>query len=425
MSAIFARRHWIPPAALLYAQSAHGFSWLLLLWIAWSGSLAGGLAGFAWIHTVALGWVTMAALAVLVHALPNFVVASTGSAQVQWRGETLARWSLVVYGIGIALLLYGFLSRPNVLGVAGDIVLLGLVLYLSCAFATLARAFGGERIQRAVARAFSGTFVFLLVTALIGFALAWMLSGRTFAPWIAALPAAHANLGILGWLSLLIFGVSMRTFRPITGSGGSRFRWVHMVVGSLAVVGVPLIAAGLAIGNAALAWAGGVLFALAALAYAFDTIDVLRRARNPHRPPQAFVAASVFWFLVALALGGFVLTGKHWSAAYVFVLLIGWVGQMVNAHLYHIGIRVLATVYRGEDDETRPQELLEARLSWYSFIAFQLAIAGVSVALIESNDALVARGAIFGITAWIAMVANILAARIRAKRFTPSQTIRL
>jgi hypothetical protein len=82
-------------------------------------------------------------------------------------------------------------------------------------------------------------------------------------------------------------------------------------------------------------------------------------------------------------------------------------------------------VYRGEDDETRPQELLEARLSWYSFIAFQLAIAGVSVALIESNDALVARGAIFGITAWIAMVANILAARIRAKRFTPSQTIRL
>jgi hypothetical protein len=129
--------------------------------------------------------------------------------------------------------------------------------------------------------------------------------------------------------------------------------------------------------------------------------------------------------LIALVLGGFVLSGKPWGAAYVFVLLMGWVGQMVNAHLYHIGIRVLATVYRGEDDETRPQELLEARLSWYSFIAFQLAIAGVVVALIGGNDALVARSAIFGITGWIAVVANVLAARIRAKRFKPPQIIRL
>ena len=427
MSAIFARRHWIPPAALIYAQAAHGFSWLLLLWIGWSGSLTGGLAGFAWIHTVALAWVTMAALAVLVHALPNFV-ASTGSAQaVEWRGETLARWSIAVYGAGVALLLYGFLSHPNVLGVAGDIVLLGLVLYLSCAFTTLSGAFrtGSERVQRAVARAFTGTFLFLLVTALIGFGLAWMLSGRAFAPWIGALPASHATLGILGWLSLLIFGVSMRTLRPITGSGGTRFRWVHIVVGSLAALGVPVLAVGLALGNTVISWFGAVLFALASAAYAFDVFDILARAKNPHRPPQAFVAASVGWFLIALVLGAYVLSGKPWSAVYVFVLLIGWVGQMVNAHLYHIGIRVLATVYRGEDDETRPQELLEARLSWYSFFAFQLGIAGAAIALLYGNETLLARSAIFGLTGWIAMMANILAARVRAKRFTPSQTIRL
>jgi hypothetical protein len=418
MSAIFARRHWIPPAALIYAQLAHGFSWVLLLWIAWSGNLASGLAGFAWIHTIALAWVTMAALAILMHALPNFV-------DVEWRGETLARWSLVGYGGGVALLLYGFLVNPRMLGIGGAVIVLSLLVYLSCAFATLAGARRGERVQRAVARAFTGTFFFLLVTALIGFGLAWMLSGHAVAAWIAAFPAAHANLGILGWLSLLIFGVSMRTLRPITGSGGTRFRWVHIVVGSLAVIGVPLLAIGLALNATAIAWAGGALFTAAALAYAFDVFDIVRRAKNPHRPPQAFVAASVCWFLVALALGGYVLSGKPWSAAYAFVLLIGWVGQMVNAHLYHIGIRVLATVYRGEDDETRPQELLEARLSWYSFFAFQLAIVAIVIALVRGDDALVARGAIFGLTGWIAMIANILAARVRAKRFIPSRTIRL
>lgn len=414
---IFRRRHWIPPAALLYAQAAHGFSWVLVLWIAWSGALTLGLSGFAWIHTVALGWVTMAALAILMHALPSFT-------DVTWQGETAARWSLVGYGIGVALLLYGFLGDARVLAVAGALVLFSLGLYLSSAFATLAQARHSERVQRAVARAFMITFGFLLVTALIGFALAWALSGHGTSGSIFTLAPAHANLGILGWLSLLIFGVSMRTLRPITG-GGTRFRWVHIVVGSCAAVGVLILAIGLASNAMSLAWIGGALFAVAALFYSLDVLDIVSRAQNSHRPPQAFVVASILWFLLALALGGFVLAGKPWNAAYIFVLLIGWVGQMVNAHIYHIGIRLIATVYRGEDDETRPQELLEARLSWYSFFAFQVAIAAIAFALIRSEDTLAARGAIFGLTGWIAMIANILAARVRAKRFIPSQTIRL
>ena len=96
---MFARKHWIPPAALVYAHLAHGFSWVLLLWAAWSQSVH-GYTGFAWIHTIALGWVTMSAFAILIHAMPNFV-------DVEWQGEKVARWSLVAYGAGVALLLCG------------------------------------------------------------------------------------------------------------------------------------------------------------------------------------------------------------------------------------------------------------------------------------------------------------------------------
>jgi len=67
------RRHWIPPLALITAQIAHGASWLIIFAAAWTGNFDNPLFGFAWIHTVALGWITMAALAILLHALPNFI----------------------------------------------------------------------------------------------------------------------------------------------------------------------------------------------------------------------------------------------------------------------------------------------------------------------------------------------------------------
>jgi hypothetical protein len=404
---IFARRHWIPPAALIYAQLAHGFAWLLVLWTAWNGNLQNSFYGFAWIHTVALGWVTMAALAVLLHALPNFI-------DVPWRGETAARWSVAVYGAGVALLLFGFLGNPLVLPWAAVLIVGSLLVYLATAFATIGGAMRGERIQRAVARAFGGTFLFLLATVIIGFGLAWMLGGRGVPDFTIKLPAAHADLGTLGWLSLLIFGVSRRTIRPITGQM-TRMRFMHILVGSCAILGVPLLAVGVAIPLPPLAWVGGVLFAIAAAGYAVDTLDIVCRARNPHRPPQAFIVAGIVWFAAALVLGAQTLSGKPWQSAYGFVLLMGWIGQFVNAHLYHIGIRLLSTVYRGEDDETRPQQLLEARLTWFSFFAFQIAIGAIAYALITDNASLAARASVFGITGWIAMAANVLAARVRAK----------
>lgn len=410
---MFARRHWIPPAALVYAHLAHGFSWALLLWAAWSASVH-GYAGFAWIHAVVLAWVTMAALAVLIHALPNFV-------DVEWRGEAIARWSLLAYGIGTALLVYGFLGHARILGPAGDLLLASIVVYSATAFVTLAQAMRGERVQRAVARAFGGTFLFLVATAVIGYGLASMLAGRGIM-WAASLPSAHAALGTLGWLSLLIFGVSMRTLRPITGQA-TRMRWMHIVVGTFALFGVPLLAAGLASQRMTLAWIGAALFAIAAIGYSADVFDILRRATNPHRPPQAFVLCSILWFLAALVIGGGALAGKSWQSAYIMALLMGWIGQMVIAHFHHIGVRLIATVYRGEDDETRPQELLETRLSWYTLAAFQIAIALVVVGLLQDKLGLIARGGIFGLSAWIAMTANALAARARAKVLP--KTIRL
>ncbi len=378
--------------ARVYAQLAHGFSWLLIFWAAWSGNLANALYGFAWIHTVALAWITMTALTFLIDALPKLI-------DVPWRGRRAARYSIVVYGAGVALLIAGFLGKTAVLGTAGSLVLVAVAVYLATAFRTIASAMHGERIQRAVARAFGGTFLFLLATVTGGALLALMLAGQQIPNGSTALPAVHAVLGTFGWLSLLIFGMSMRTVRTITEEA-TRFRWMHIVVGLLSLAGVLLLAAGVAAHIAALAWIGGALFGVSALGYALDVFDMVRRSRNHYRAPQTFIVVAISWLLASLVLGAGVLDGRPWQQACMFLLLMGWVGQMVNAHVY----------------AANSPDLLETRLSWYSFFAFQIAIAVVAVALLNESAGLAARGALFGAVGWIAMIANIFAARTRASR---------
>lgn len=403
---MFTRRHWIPPGTLLFAQLAHGASWAIVAWAALAGPVwtLDGTA-IAWIHTVALGWATTTALAVLMHVIPQF-------ADVRWRFELLARRSVVAFGTGVVLFVAAALARPASLAIGAALMVLALLAYLFAALATLQQALRGERVERAIARALATTLLSLLLAALAGAGLAAMLSGYPTPAWIAALPAAHADLGIFGWLSLLIFGVSARTVRPIAGCK-SRFGFIHIAVGSLCVLGVALLAIGLA-AVPALVWPGALLVALGALAYVFDLADILRRASVPHRVPQAFLAAGAAWLLVGLALGAGVLAGQPWQLAYGFVLLAGWVGQMIDAHVYHIGVRLLLTIYRGDDDETRPNAVLDARLSWTSFAAFQLAIACAAAGLLAHSGAALGAAAALGLFGWAATIANLAVARSRA-----------
>lgn len=410
---MFARRHWIPPGALVLGQLAHGFAWAFAIWIATCGSIAAiTFPALAWVHVVALGWFTLVALAILLHVVPTFT-------DLPWRAEGAARWSLAAFALGVVLLVAAFAAWPRLLLPAASLLVAALLTYLAAAFATLARLGRVERTERAIARALAITLIALLLTALAGIALAAMLAGVRVPAWFASLPAAHAHLGMFGWLSLLIFGVSTRTVRPLTGNR-ARSPLVHILVGTLCAIGTIVLVVGLAMPIAALAWGGAALFAAGAVLYALQMGLLLRRATVTHRPPQAFMAASLGWLLVALALGAGVLDGKAWQLAYGFVLLVGWIGQMVNAHIHHIGVRLIATVYRGEDDETPPQTLLLAPLSWTAFLAFQIAIATVACGLVLMLFPLVAIGACIGVLGWLAMMANLLRARNAAQSTSPA-----
>jgi hypothetical protein len=376
---MFAGRHWIPPAGVLFGQLCHGASWLLALGIALRlNADPTTLPAIAWIHLVALGWVTVTALSILLHAIPALL-------DVTWKHESFARFSLGVAAAGIAAFVIAICVAVPALGIVATAVALALLAYLTTAWQTLAEAFGSnDRIERAVARAFAVALAMLGLAILLGLTLAWALSGAVFAPWIVRLPGVHANVALFGWLTLLIYGVSARTLRSITGN---RSRWpkMHVIVGSATLLGAVILPAGIAAQNNAVCWIGGALLALGAACYIVDAGDVVRRATVTHRPPQAFVIAALAWLALAIALGAGAMLGKPWQAAYVFVLLVGWVAQMVDAHLFHfVGA-----------------ELLDARAAWLAFALFQIAVAAITVGLLLSSKNACAFGALAGFFGWV------------------------
>lgn len=404
---------WIPHWALLAGQAAHGASWLLLIVLGLRGLTGASFPGLAWVHLVALGYLTLIALAVLIHVLH-------GMLDLTWVAGRVARWSLLPFALGAYGLVAGFwLGRPPLIAAGASVLAAALAVYLALAAATLARFRPDEETSVAVMRAFAMVLGWLAATAGLGVAMAWALAGHGGAWWLAVAPRLHAHAGAVGWLSLLVVGVSMHTVKPITG-GKSDARWKHVVSSSLLLVALLAILAGFAAASRAALWAGAVAGVAGVALYLADLAGILARARVPHRPPQAFLAASGLYFLGAALVGVAVLAGRaEWAPAYAYLALIGWLGQMVNGHLYHIGVRVLATVARGEDDETRPGELLAAPLSWASWAALQAAVVvGTGALMAGAGTALAAAGGL-GLVGWAMMGANVVHAWRAASRTVP------
>lgn len=399
---------WIPHWALLTGHAAHGLSWVLLLVLASQGALSLSFPGLAWLHLVALGFLTLISLAVLTHVIHGMV-------DLDWVGLRAARWSLLPYTLGTAGLVLGFWTgQTPLLAGSATVVAASLGVYLSLAFATLARFRPNPEVATALVRAFALVLVCLTLTAGLGLGMAWAIAGHGGSWWLSVAPLMHAHLGVIGWLSLLVVGVSSHTVKPITG-GKTDAIWKHIAGSSLLVAGLAVLLVGFATALPALLWAGAAACAAGTLFYLVDMAGILKRSRVPHHPPQAFLAASSVYFALAAALGAGVLAGHtEWQSAYAFTALMGWLTQMVNGHLYHIGIRVLATLARGEDDETRPIELLALPLSWASWGAFQFAVLAGTTGLMAQQAEMVTGAAACGLLGWVLMVANVAHAWRRA-----------
>jgi hypothetical protein len=399
-------RHWIPTFPLAAGVAFQLVSWIVLLWFAF---VPGMPLPLVWVHAVALGWLTTVALAVLIFVIPQFT-------ELRWRNEALARTCAAALPLGTALFLYAWLTRNDVLlSVAAAAVAATIVTYVVVALATLAQRAPG-RTEAAIARALTVALSMLGITALLGFALAEFGLRGNAAVFVVLL--SHGVLGTVAWLTVLVSGVSVQTLRPMLGA---RSRWprAHVVSGAAFLLGAVVAAAG-APWSVAMLRAGISIGAAGAAVYSADVLDVVRRA-TPHPPVRAFVIASIAWLLVAsvCAVGAawrYDAGAAPWGWVAVFTGLAGWLGGMVNAHLHHLGVRVLTTLLRGDDDETRPWDVVNQPLAWLTFGLAQLAVAGTVLALPLAIPRLQPVAALAGIASVLCMLANMLLVRRSLQR---------
>ena len=398
---------WIPPVPLAFGLLAQGVGWAAFGMLG-DASLSPWM--LVWIHAMVLGWLTATSLAFLVHVLPTFT-------DVKLRYERLARTSLWSYLAGVVVLLIGFAESQTLFLVYGGwIITLSVGLFSIAALRTVADAMKSDELPvRAVARALGITIVVLVITVLVGTLAAELLQRG----WLTSLRIVHvhAALGLVGWLAVLVVGVSARTFNRLLGRSRSR-KHVHIIVGMCAWLGLALLLLAVAT-NVPLANIFGVAVLVAAAGiYGVDNLLALRSVGGAVFP-RLFISASQIWLFCTAGLGVLALLGwEHAFFAMLVVGIFGWIGQTAYAHIAHVGVRLIATLVLGADDTTSPKALIDARVATLFFIVAQATVIAAVVAVFTSNALAFRLASDVGMLNVVLAVVFVLSAAENARRIT-------
>lgn len=397
--------HWIPPEPLVFAQVASLASWGLMFASGRQGVIGVSPLGLSWMHAVVLGWLTSTALAFLIHVLPTFT-------ETRLRLALLARSALYAFQAGTVAIVGGFaFAVPILVAAGGGIVIVAVLALLLSFVTTLVAAFSSDdATTRTVARAFLTVLVMLGLTVTLGFTMSVGLT--TGAVFVSRLMGVHAALGIFGWLALLVAGISVRTYNVLLGS--SIGAPAHITTSSLTLAGLVIFVTGTFFMSSSIATAGGAILALAAATAGIATVRALRRATSEHRLPREFVTAAAFWLFVSIGYGAVGLSGHSIPVALLLEILLGWIGQNVNAHMTHVGIRLIATIVISDDDETRPGDLLQRGIGVTSFWLWQGAVAAAVLGATIANGGCLEVASILGFAANTTMLVNFTHAALAA-----------
>lgn len=342
---------WILPLAL----QAPGFPHVLTL-----------------VHLVTLGWLTMIIMGASLQLTPVIVVSPL-------RATLFLRWQYPVFVCGVIGLLSGFWWWQTwLLILGGTLIVLAVAHYVTILGATFARA-----STRPLSVAYlSASLVYLCLVVSLGLTLAWnFVMGFLTAP-LERLLLLHVTLGVIGWLSCTLIGVSYTLGRLFTLAHTHDDRWGKRI---LFMLNAGII--GLAVGEvpdwSPLIWGGCALLILAAGLFVVDFWRMLRaRQRKRLEVTQYHSIAAALYFLFVI-VGGVTLLLMGLGSPAIFTALgmaalIGWLGQSTVGYLYKI-VPFLVWSERygplvGKQKVPLMRDLVHERWAWASWWLLNLSL---------------------------------------------------
>lgn len=276
-------------------------------------------------HLFTLGWLTTTIFGALSQLLPAALGAPLRSARVAWV-------TFLTFVPGTGLLAVGVATSRLGLLVPGVLLLVtGIVLALGNLAATLARARDRDVTWVAVALALA----FLASTLVLGMLLAHNLHTGFIAGARLQVMAVHIHVSLVGWVLLMIVGVSHRLLPMFLLAHRADTRWTRRALAALAA-GLVVLTAGISISSGPAEWTGALLLAGGVGCFLRQSLEFYRARMRRQLDPGMRFAATALAFLAAstlLGLGVLADGGAHARLATLYVL-VGLLGGIV---LYVIG----------------------------------------------------------------------------------------
>jgi hypothetical protein len=331
---------WLPLPFLITGITSAALFGTLLPFVASQAMLAPGFPHvLALVHTATLGWLTMTIMGASLQLAPVILNSPL-------RAERFARWQYPIFVGGVALLVAGFwFWELPLLMVGGSLVVLAVVHYAVILGATLLFARRKTQTQQMqspplTARYLAASLTYLCLVVSLGLTAALNLSFGFLGAGTNRLLLAHITLGIVGWLTTTLMGVSytlVRMFALAHRHGDRQGRIIFALLNS----GIILLAVGFALGWLPLEIVGGALLIGAVWLFAWDYSAMLRaRRRKVLDVTQRHGIAAAAYLAVVVPLGVVAALFGTGSAGMMFALglvaLVGWVGQSTLGYLYKI-----------------------------------------------------------------------------------------
>jgi hypothetical protein len=364
-------------------------------------------------HCFTLGWLSMTIFGALYQLLPVAL-------GVPIRSERAGHVSFWTFAPGVACfapgVAFGVTSLRNV-GVA--LIAIGVLCLVINVTLSLRQVAARNEIWFAIALALS----FLTLTLFAGALLADNLHTGFLGGGRVRVLAAHLHVALLGWVLMMIVGISHRLLPMFLLAHNANTRWTRRALSALAA-GVVLLACGLVSSHGSasviVAWSGVVLVETGIVCFLIQARLFFRARKRPHLDAGLRHAAVALVFLAATAVIGPIalLSGvaqRRLDTAYVALGLLGALTLYVIGQFYKV-VPFLAWMARFRDDMgKRPvptvAQLYSARAAHVGLVFLVTGVTGI-VAGVMTGSALLTRAStvafLAGVGAFVSQIVRVV-----------------